>query len=66
MLLTDVVIGKDIQLTRDELPLNAPARGYDSVQVVSGHSNSNGKPKCEERIVYTSDAIRPSFLVIYG
>jgi len=64
MLLTNVITGKRIKLTRDRLPLNAPPQGYDSVELVGSR---NGRPvSLDELIVYTGDAIRPTFLVVYN
>jgi len=64
MLLINVVTGKETKMSRDSLPLSAPPRGFDSVRVMGSR---NGKPvKLDEVIVYAGDAVRPSYLVVYG
>jgi len=57
MLLNKVVVGKGAKLTALNTSLTQPPSGYDSVLGGSGID--------DELIVYTEDAIRPSFLVIY-
>ncbi|GBE87737.1 hypothetical protein SCP_1104140 [Sparassis crispa] len=60
MFLNEVVMGKGIKLTRDNVSLTEPPVGYDSVIGEPG-----GSLNYDESIVYTNDAIRPMFLVIY-
>ncbi|KAL6299580.1 ADP-ribosylation, partial [Sparassis latifolia] len=62
MFLNEVVMGKGIKLTRDNVSLTEPPVGYDSVIGEPGGSlnydESIGTPSI-------NDAIRPMFLVIY-
>ncbi|KZT64779.1 hypothetical protein DAEQUDRAFT_759736 [Daedalea quercina L-15889] len=60
MLLSDVVMGKAIKLTTDNVSLREAPAGYDSVVGEPG-----GSLKYDEAIVYKNEAIRPLFLVIY-
>ncbi|KAI0056239.1 ADP-ribosylation [Artomyces pyxidatus] len=60
MLLNNVVLGKTVKLTTSDTSLTQPPRGYDSVIGEPG-----GDLNYDESIVYTNDAIRPSYLVIY-
>ncbi|KAJ7679199.1 hypothetical protein DFH06DRAFT_1465374 [Mycena polygramma] len=60
MLLNKVIVGKGCKLTQDNVSLTAPPAGYDSVLAEKG-----GSLNYDELVVYTNDAIRPSFLVIY-
>jgi phage gp45-like len=59
--LNKVVVGRGHKLTQDDTSLTAPPTGYDSVLAEIGGSLNH-----DELVVYTNDAIRPSFLVIYG
>ncbi|KAJ6561844.1 hypothetical protein B0H19DRAFT_1209997 [Mycena capillaripes] len=60
ILLNKVIVGKGCKLTHDNVALTAPPAGYDSVLAEKG-----GSLNYDELVVYTNDAIRPSFLVIY-
>ncbi|KAK7006223.1 PARP catalytic domain-containing protein [Favolaschia claudopus] len=60
ILLNKVIVGKGCKLTHDSTSLTAPPTGYDSVLAEKG-----GSLNYDELVVYTNDAIRPSFLVIY-
>ncbi|KAJ7300731.1 hypothetical protein DFH08DRAFT_795489 [Mycena albidolilacea] len=60
ILLNKVIVGKGCKLTQDSTSLTAPPAGYDSVLAERG-----GSLNYDELVVYTNDAIRPSFLVIY-
>ncbi|KAJ6512675.1 hypothetical protein C8R45DRAFT_1087818 [Mycena sanguinolenta] len=60
ILLNKVIVGKGCKLTHDSVSLTAPPAGYDSVLAEKG-----GSLNYDELVVYTNDAIRPSFLVIY-
>ncbi|KAJ7888787.1 hypothetical protein B0H13DRAFT_2252732, partial [Mycena leptocephala] len=60
ILLNKVIVGKGCKLTQDNVSLTAPPAGYDSVLAEKG-----GSLNYDELVVYTNDAIRPSFLVIY-
>ncbi|KAH9942725.1 ADP-ribosylation [Amylocystis lapponica] len=61
MLLNKVVVGKGCRKTIDEPSLRVPPAGYDSVLAETGRILNY-----DECIVYTNDAIRPSFLVMYA
>ncbi|KAH7890559.1 hypothetical protein F5I97DRAFT_1800135 [Phlebopus sp. FC_14] len=62
MLLVNVAAGRAMKATRNEFRASGGApRGYDSV-----FGSHNGKSVIEDLIVYTGNAIRPSYLVIYG
>jgi len=58
--LNKVIVGKGCKLTQYNVSLSAPPAGYDSVLGETG-----GILNYDELVVYTNDAIRPSFLVIY-
>ncbi|KAJ6545000.1 hypothetical protein DFH09DRAFT_658310 [Mycena vulgaris] len=60
ILLNRVIVGKGCKLTHDSTSLTAPPAGYDSVLAEKG-----GSLNYDELVVYTNDAIRPSFLVMY-
>ncbi|KAH8112677.1 hypothetical protein DFH11DRAFT_1784149, partial [Phellopilus nigrolimitatus] len=60
ILLNKVVVGKGCKMTQDNTTLTAPPTGYDSVLAEKGGSLNH-----DELVVYTNDAIRPSFLVMY-
>ncbi|KAF7341446.1 PARP catalytic domain-containing protein [Mycena venus] len=60
ILLNKVIVGKGCKLTQYDVSLSAPPAGYDSVLGEPG-----GILNHDELVVYTNDAIRPSFLVIY-
>jgi len=60
ILLNKVIVGKGCKLTHDNTTLTAPPAGYDSVLAEKG-----GTLNYDELVVYTEDAIRPSFLVMY-
>nr|GAT47414.1 predicted protein [Mycena chlorophos] len=60
ILLNKVIVGRGCKLTHDNTSLTAPPTGYDSVLAEKG-----GSLNYDELVVYTNDAIRPSFLVMY-
>ncbi|KAJ8693295.1 hypothetical protein PTI98_010529 [Pleurotus ostreatus] len=60
MLLNKVVVGKGCKMLHDNTSLQAPPAGFDSVLAEKG-----GSLNYDELVVYTNDAIRPSFLVMY-
>ncbi|KAJ3807507.1 hypothetical protein F5876DRAFT_79635 [Lentinula aff. lateritia] len=60
ILLNKVIVGKGCKLTQDNVSLTTPPQGYDSVLAEKG-----GSLNYDELVVYTNDAIRPSFLVMY-
>ncbi|KAF9260059.1 ADP-ribosylation [Marasmius fiardii PR-910] len=60
ILLNKVVVGKGCKMTHDSTSLTAPPSGYDSVLAEKG-----GSLNYDELVVYTNDAIRPSYLVMY-
>ncbi|TFK69964.1 ADP-ribosylation [Pluteus cervinus] len=60
ILLNKVVVGKGCKLLHDNTSLTAPPAGFDSVLAEKG-----GSLNYDELVVYTNDAIRPSFLVMY-
>ncbi|KAF9001573.1 hypothetical protein BDQ17DRAFT_1391048 [Cyathus striatus] len=60
ILLNKVVVGKGCKMLQDNTSLTAPPAGYDSVLAEKG-----GSLNYDELVVYTNDAIRPSFLVMY-
>ncbi|KAJ3279132.1 hypothetical protein HK104_001722 [Borealophlyctis nickersoniae] len=60
MLLNRVVVGKAIKLTDDDETLTSPPAGHDSVIGQPG-----GNLNYDELIVYTDDAIRPAYLIVY-
>jgi hypothetical protein len=64
LLLTEVTPGINIKLTSQENRDQKPD-GFDSVQIISQYSN--GKTSLvDDLIVYTANAIRPLYLVVYG
>jgi len=60
MLLNDVVMGRAVKLTRTNTSLMQPPPGFDAVIGEPG-----GDLNYDECVVYTNDAVRPSFLIIY-
>ncbi|KAJ7279360.1 hypothetical protein C8J57DRAFT_132995 [Mycena rebaudengoi] len=62
ILLNKVIVGKGCKLTQYNVSLIAPPAGYDSIL---GENSKGGSLNYDELVVYTNDAIRPSFLVIY-
>ncbi|KXN81923.1 hypothetical protein AN958_03408, partial [Leucoagaricus sp. SymC.cos] len=60
IILNKVVVGKGYKLTHDLTTLTSPPQGYNSVLAEKG-----GSLNYDELVVYTNDAIRPSFLVMY-
>jgi len=60
MLLNSVVMGKTVKLRTNDESLTQPPSGFDSVIGEPG-----GDLNYDESIVYTNDAIRPLYLVIY-
>lgn len=79
VMLNKVVVGKGCKLTNNQPTLTAPPAGYDSVSpfVISLTSASalstfmqvlaekGAGLRDDEVIVYTNDAIRPSYLIMY-
>jgi len=61
VLLNDVVMGKTIKLTTNTPNLTEPPAGYDAVIGEPG-----GDLNYDESIVYTNDAIRASYLIVYN
>lgn len=60
ILLNKVVVGKGYKIHHDNPSMTAPPSGYDSVLAEVG-----GSLNYDELIVYTNDAVRPSYLVMY-
>jgi len=60
MILSQVVMGRTVKLTREDQTLRQPPSGFDSVVGEPG-----GDLNYDESIVYTNDAIRPLFLVTF-
>ncbi|TFK27463.1 ADP-ribosylation [Coprinopsis marcescibilis] len=60
ILLNKVVVGKGCKMLQDSTSLTAAPAGFDSVLAEKG-----GSLNYDELVVYTNDAIRPSFLVMY-
>lgn len=58
--LTSVVIGRGLKCLSDRPDLTAPPAGYDSVLTETGTSMA-----FDEVVVYSEDAIRPIWLVLY-
>ena len=80
ILLNKVVVGKGYKLSATSPTLTAPPAGYDSVSIALAIRNRKswdwinstkvlyqaGTSLCEdELVIYTSDAVRPSYLVMY-
>ena len=59
-MLNKVVVGKGYKMMHDNPTMVAPPSGFDSVLAEVG-----GSLNYDELVVYTNDAIRPSFLVMY-
>jgi len=62
MLLVNVLVGKEIQLTPDEDP-QIDIKDYDAARVI-GHIR-NGRP-VDKLISYDKDAVQPLYIVVYG
>jgi len=60
VLLNKVVVGKGYKILNDSPSMTAPPAGYDSVLAEVG-----GSLNYDELVVYTNDAVRPSYLVMY-
>ncbi|KAF8626100.1 hypothetical protein AX17_006596 [Amanita inopinata Kibby_2008] len=60
ILLNKVVVGRGCKMIHDSTSLTTPPSGFDSVLAEKG-----GSLNYDELVVYTNDAIRPSFLVMY-
>jgi len=60
ILLNKVVVGKGYKLTVDNTSLTAPPTGFDSVLAEKGSRLNH-----DELVVYSNDAIRPSYVVMY-
>ncbi|KAI0080964.1 ADP-ribosylation, partial [Panus rudis PR-1116 ss-1] len=60
IILNKVVVGKGYKMTQDNTSLTAPPNGFDSVLAEKGSRLNH-----DELVVYTNDAIRPSYLVMY-
>lgn len=77
MLLNRVVVGRGYKMTVDNTTMTEPPAGYDSVSVVAPKSfcevlmknqvlaEVGARLNYDELVVYTNDAIRPSYLVMY-
>ena len=79
MLLNKVIVGKGYKMLHDSPSMTAPPSGYDSVSRAPhlfDHSETNhrvhkvlaevgGSLNYDELIVYTNDAVRPSYVVMY-
>jgi len=63
MLLTDVSSGKEVKLSEEEALREKPF-DYDSVRIVNLSGNRKVSPP-DDLIVYTKDAIKPLYLVVY-
>lgn len=63
LLLNTVIVGQAIKLTQNSPYLTAPPTGYDSV---IGEPSPGSVLNYDELVVYTNDAIRPSYLVVYS
>lgn len=61
LLLNRVAVGRSKQLRINAVNLTGPLPGYDSVVGVPGADLNY-----EETVVYANNAIRPSYLVVYG
>lgn len=61
VMLNRVVVGKGYKLKQDDPTLTSPPAGYDSVLGETGGSLNH-----DELIVYSNDAIRPSWLIMYA
>ncbi|KAJ7853146.1 hypothetical protein B0H14DRAFT_2260748, partial [Mycena olivaceomarginata] len=57
ILLNKVIVGKGCKLTHNNVSLTAPPAGF--------YGKKGGSLNYDELMVYTNDATRPSFLVIY-
>lgn len=62
MLLATVVVGNPEILYQDSPDRTQPSPGYDSVL---GKPGGGGRLNYDECVVYTNDAIRPAYLVMY-
>ncbi|GJE95779.1 PARP catalytic domain-containing protein [Phanerochaete sordida] len=60
MILTEVVMGKACKITQEDNTLTKPPKGYDSVVGEPGLTVN-----FDEAVVYTDDAIRPKYLIIF-
>ncbi|KLO15229.1 ADP-ribosylation [Schizopora paradoxa] len=60
VLLNKVIVGKGAKLTHDDPNRSGPPAGHDSVLGEKG-----GNLNYDELVVYTNDAIRPSYLVMF-
>ncbi|KAI0790013.1 hypothetical protein C8Q75DRAFT_136034 [Abortiporus biennis] len=60
ILLNKVVVGKGCKMTVDNTTLTSPPSGFDSVLAEKGSRLNH-----DELVVYSNDAIRPSYLVLY-
>jgi len=61
MILNKVVVGKGYKMKQDNSSLTAAPNGYDSVLGETGGSLNH-----DECILYSEDAVRPSWLVMYA
>jgi len=62
LLLASVVAGNAKTFTKDQSALTRPPAGFDSVV---GEPSTKGSLNYDELVVYTNDAIRPAYLVMY-
>ncbi|KAF9785537.1 hypothetical protein BJ322DRAFT_1063723 [Thelephora terrestris] len=60
LLLSKVAAGHECVMRHDNTTLTAPPQGYDSVI-----GEVRGRLNYDELVVYTNDAIRPTWLVMY-
>jgi len=60
LVLNKVIVGEGCKVTQDNTTLKAPPKGYDSVL-----SEKAGRLHDDEVVVYSNDAIRPCYLVMY-
>ncbi|KAF8154073.1 hypothetical protein B0H34DRAFT_75916 [Crassisporium funariophilum] len=65
VMLTNVLLGREVEMSRDELIQPLPPRGSDSVRVVS-FRGFGGKVDQGEIVVYDGDAVKPLYLIVYG
>ncbi|KAF9644284.1 ADP-ribosylation [Thelephora ganbajun] len=63
VLLAYVAVGRAKTFETDQPTLTQPPNGYDSV---IGEPSPMGSLNYDELVVYTNDAVRPAYLVMYG
>jgi len=62
IILAHVVVGKPKKFKKDRSTLERPPAGFDSVV---GEPSRTGSLNYDEFVVYTNDAVRPGYLVMY-